>query len=290
MRGSTIGFRRGHAFCAEVTYGTLIQKRPGLDGLGTGGHGLKLQMLGTGSAFAKAFYNNNALLQIGGRTLMLDCGITAPMALHELGRSFDDIDAVLITHIHADHVGGLEEFAFQMKFVFRRKPVLYIAETLVHQLWEHTLKGGLQQEEGDTLDDYFDVRPLAEGQPTELLPGLRVELLRTRHIPNKPSYSLLLNHTFFYSADMVFDGELLSRLVSERGVSLIFHDCQLHPPGVVHADLAKLLTLPEHLQQKIFLMHYDDNQPDFIGRTGKMKFIEQHKMYSIVDGQLLQPD
>jgi ribonuclease BN (tRNA processing enzyme) len=251
---------------------------------------LKLQMLGTGSAFAKAFYNNNALLHTGSRTVMVDCGITAPRALHELGRSFDDIDAVLITHIHADHVGGLEEFAFQMKFVFRRKPILYIAETLIHPLWEHTLKGGLQQEDGQTLDDYFDVRPLVEGQPTGLLPGLKVELLRTRHIPNKTSYSLLLNDTFFYSADMVFDEELLSRLVSERGVSLIFHDCQLHPPGVVHADLTSLLTLPEHIQQMIRLMHYDDNQPEFVGRTGKMKFIEQHKLYAIEDDRLVQPD
>ncbi|TJY43592.1 ribonuclease Z [Cohnella pontilimi] len=244
-------------------------------------------MLGTGSAFAKTFYNNNALLEINGRTLLLDCGITAPRALYELGKTFDEMDAVLITHIHADHVGGLEEFAFQMKFVYRRKPILYIADTLIERLWEHTLKGGLQQDENRTLDDYFEVHPLKENQPAELLPGLSVELLRTPHIPNKASYSLLLNETFFYSADMVFDGELLERLVSERGVSLIFHDCQLHPPGVVHADLPNLLTLPERIQEIVYLMHYDDNQPEFAGRTGRMKFVEQHKVYRIENGKLV---
>jgi glyoxylase-like metal-dependent hydrolase (beta-lactamase superfamily II) len=255
-----------------------------------GGYGLKLQMLGTGSAFAKAFYNNNALLEAGGRTLLLDCGITAPRALYELGISFDEIDAILVSHIHADHVGGLEELAFQMKFIYRRKPILYAADTLIETLWENSLKGGLEQDGCRTLEDYFEVRPLTIGTPAELLPGLKAELLQTPHIPNKASYSILFNENFFYSADMVFDSELLNRLVNERGVRTIFHDCQLHPPGVVHADLAKLLTLPEELQRIVYLMHYGDDQPDFIGRTGHMSFIEQHKVYCLEDGRLVQPD
>ncbi|MBW5444737.1 MBL fold metallo-hydrolase [Cohnella sp. CFH 77786] len=241
-------------------------------------------MLGTGSAFAKAFYNNNALLESGGRTLLVDCGITAPRALHELGKGFDEIDAVLVSHIHADHVGGLEEFAFQMKFIYRRKPVLYAADALIGPLWEHSLRGGLEQDGGHSLHDYFEVRPLTPGTPAELLPGLKAELLLTPHIPNKPSYSILFNDHFFYTADMTFDRELLERLVKERGVKSIFHDCQLHPPGVVHADLARLLTLPEELQRIVYLMHYGDDQPEFVGRTGRMRFVEQHRTYTIENG------
>jgi len=242
---------------------------------------LKLQMLGTGSAFAKAFYNNNALLTVEGQTLMIDCGITAPQAVFELGYTFGDIDAVLITHIHADHIGGLEEFAFQMKFIYGRKPVLYLADKLVEALWENSLKGGLYQEENPTLDSYFDVHPLPEGIPHEIFPGLRIQLLPTKHIPSKPNYSLLINESIFYSGDTVFDPDLLQSLVSERNVRLIFHDCQLHPPGVVHACLPQLLTLPQDIQSLVYLMHYGDDQPTYIGKTGAMKFIEQHKVYEI---------
>lgn len=248
---------------------------------------MKLRMLGTGNAFAKAYYNNNALLETGGRTLMLDCGTTAPRALYELGIGFDAIDAILVSHIHADHIGGLEEFAFQCKFVYRCKPVLYISSQLIHPLWEHSLRGGLEQEGFHTLDDFFEVRPLETGVPAQLLPGLTAELVHTSHIPGKTSFSILLNDYFFYTADMVFDRELLERLVSERGVSVIFHDCQLHPPGVVHADLPKLLTLPDELQQMIYLMHYGDDQPEFIGQTGRMKFVEQHKVYDIQPGSVV---
>src|SRR5690606_34429941 len=159
------------------------------------------------------FYNNNALLYANGFTLMIDCGITAPASLYRLGKPIQDIDAVLITHIHADHIGGLEEYAFRMKFEFGRKPVLYVASDLLEPLWENALKGGLSQGSWQTIDEFFQVRVLEAHKPAELHPGLRVELIPTEHIPHKSSYSLLFNDRFFYSSDMRFDGELITRMV-----------------------------------------------------------------------------
>lgn len=217
--------------------------------------GLKLQMLGTGSAFAKRNYNNNALIYGDGFTLMIDCGITAPLSLHQLGKTWVDIDAVLITHMHADHVGGLEEFAFQMKYVFGRRPVLYIADTLAGPIWEHTLKGGLAQDGMDRLEDLFEVHLLEEGVTARLHDSIQVRLIHTPHIPGKNSYSLVLNDDIFYSADMTFQPELLKSLV-DKGCRRIFHECQLTGPGQVHTTLDELLSLPETVREKIMLMHY----------------------------------
>ncbi|RAP76907.1 ribonuclease Z [Paenibacillus montanisoli] len=236
-------------------------------------------MLGTGSAFAKTYFNNNALFYTDRHTLLLDCGITALLSLHQLGKSVNEIDALLISHIHADHIGGLEELAFQMKFIFKRKLTLYIHESLVRSLWESSLKGGLLQDECASLEDYFDVRPLQTGVKTELLPGFAVEAIRTEHIPNKLSYSFLINDTFFYSADMRFNPELLDRLV-KNGVQTIFHDCQLKPPGAVHTTLDELLSLPQSVQEHVWLMHYDDSKAAYEGKTGVMRFVEQHKRYT----------
>ncbi|MBJ6363241.1 ribonuclease Z [Paenibacillus sp. MAHUQ-46] len=236
-------------------------------------------MLGTGSAFAKTFYNNNALVYANGYTLLVDCGITAPAALHSLGKSPDEIHALLVTHIHADHVGGLEEIAFRMKFQYQRKPLLYVPEVLAVPLWENALKGGLSQDEGHTLEDYFDVRLMEEGHEYELAPGLCVEIIETPHIPNKASFSLYLNRHLFYSADMRFNPELLHSLVDQRGCDTILHDCQFINPGAVHACLDDLVTLPEFIQQRLWLMHYADNQPEYIGKTGQMRFIEQQRLY-----------
>lgn len=159
---------------------------------------LTIQMLGTGSAFAKHYYNNNALLDSGEGKLLIDCGTTASLALHQMGVPLPDIGAILITHIHADHVGGLEEFGFQMNILHRRKPLLYIAEPLIHPLWEHTLKGGMSQQGMiDKLEDVFEVNVITPGVPTTLVSGIQVELIPTRHIPGKNSYSIFINDHLF---------------------------------------------------------------------------------------------
>lgn len=235
-----------------------------------------ITMLGTGSAFAKRFNNNNALIQSGESSLLVDCGITLPKALHDHGVSFSELDAILISHIHGDHVGGLEELAFQMMFKYGRKPVLYIADTLVAPLWEHTLKGGLVQGELNELDHFFEVKPLVTGRAYEILPGIRVELIGTDHIPGKNSYSFLFNDSFFYSADMKFDGDLIKSLAA-RGAKEFYHDCQLEAPGAVHACLDELLTLPMELQERMWLMHYGDAIEDYRGKTGAMRIVEQGK-------------
>lgn len=242
---------------------------------------MNLQMIGTGNAFAKKYFNNNALIEQDGFKLLIDCGITAPLALYELGIGMEEIDAVLITHTHGDHVGGLEEYGFQMKFKHGRKPVLYLAEALVDPLWTHTLSGGMTQDGLERLEDAFDVRTLRVGDVQELAPNLCVELIRTQHIRGKKSYSLVLNRDVFYSADMTFDPELLKTLVRDRGIRHIFHEVQLEGPGEVHTTLSELLSLPEEIQAITKLMHYADNKDRFEGRTGKMEFLEQGLVYSI---------
>ncbi|MDO3409334.1 MBL fold metallo-hydrolase [Saccharibacillus sp. CPCC 101409] len=242
---------------------------------------MNLQMIGTGNAFAKTYFNNNALIEQDGFRLLIDCGITAPLALHKLGIDFGELDAVLVTHTHGDHVGGLEEYGFQMKFKHGRRPVLYLAESLVEPLWNHTLSGGMTQEGLERLEDAFDVRPLRVGEVQEIAPNLCVEPVRTQHIAGKKSYSLILNRDIFYSADMTFDRELLLNLVRDRGVRRIFHEVQLEGPGIVHTTLDELLSLPEEIQAITRLMHYADNRDEFEGRTGKMTFLEQGEIYRI---------
>ncbi|UUZ87338.1 hypothetical protein LJK88_20995 [Paenibacillus sp. P26] len=109
-----------------------------------------------------------------------------------------------------------------------------------------------------------------------------MEPLPTEHVPGKPCFSLLFNEgKLLYSSDSQFSAERLIRLYEERNVRQIWHDCQLQGKGVVHAALDDLLTLPEHIQKITRLMHYGDNMPEFIGRTGHMSFVNQHEIYRL---------
>jgi len=243
--------------------------------------GISIQMLGTGYAFSKKYYNTNALIQYGDYRLMIDCGYTATRSLHDLNIKLSQINAVFITHLHADHIGGLEEFAFQMMYVHHTKPVLIIPSVLKDPLWNYSLRGGLENitDNMTCLEDYFHIIEIADGVRTEIAPGFNLETIPTLHIPHKPSYSIYLNDCVYYSADSCFNRALLEQLYKQRGCKTILHDCQLFQPESVHATMGDLLTLPAEMQKITYLMHYGDNKDDFHGKSGQMTFLNQHEIY-----------
>lgn len=242
---------------------------------------IELRMIGTGSAFAKTYFNNSALATCNGYTLMIDCGITVPLGLHKMNVPLNDIDGLFITHLHADHVGGLEELLLRLKFQYNKRPALYIAESLIGPLWEHSLKAGMEWgvEGKQTLEDFVRIVPLSPGAAHEIHPGYRLEIVPTKHFPGMKSFAVILNDAVFYSGDTVFDPDLLNA-VHARGCPYLLHDCQLEGEGVVHATLAELMTLPEPIQRKTWLMHYGDAMESYIGKTGAMRFLKQHERYT----------
>jgi phosphoribosyl 1,2-cyclic phosphodiesterase len=70
--------------------------------------GLRFAYLGSGSK------GNAALVEAGSTTVMLDCGFAVAETesrLARLGRDPADIAAILVTHEHSDHIGGVARFA-----------------------------------------------------------------------------------------------------------------------------------------------------------------------------------
>lgn len=246
---------------------------------------LQIQMLGTGSAFAKTFYNTSALIRSDEKNILIDCGATTPKSLHDLDVQLSQIDGIIISHIHADHVGGLEEIAFRLLYQYdKKKTKLFLTKSLAGILWENTLKGGLYNPADgfNCLEDYFDVILIEENEPFNILPGLIIEFISTLHIPHKLNYSLFINSRTFYSADTQFNEEfLIHEVIHKRNCHTILHDCQLSGQGLIHATLEELLTLPEHVQNRIFLMHYGDEMMNYVGKTGSMTFIHQHEIIEI---------
>ena len=69
---------------------------------------MRFASLGSGSE------GNALIVQVGASVLMMDCGFGLAATEARLARAGlmpDDIDAILVTHEHSDHIGGVARFA-----------------------------------------------------------------------------------------------------------------------------------------------------------------------------------
>lgn len=267
---------------------------------------LSLTFLGVGGAFAKRHFNANALLEHWNASpqeqsepddvLLIDFGVTGPLALYQLSRTkgfeylsaggqvdYRKINHLLVTHQHADHIGGIEELALVRTFVLSRdatpppRPFIVSPSSILVDLWDTSLKGGLGPLPGRyaTLADYFRIVSLKPSQagvePYRFADRYRIEFFPTDHIRIErkydwPSYGLEIfddesGRSVFFSGDTRFDSEAYGDRMARA--DLCFHDAQLGSElESVHALISELRTLADAVKSKTHLYHFSDDWDD----------------------------
>lgn len=253
---------------------------------------MKLLFLGSGSglvADSKNFQSNMLLLTDTGKKLLIDCGTDIRFSLACAHYLPNDIDAVYISHLHADHIGGLEWFAFQRKFAVQSSvPQLIIHERLVQQLWDNSLSGGLKtlSEKEATLSDFFRVSTVSDGQVFQW-EGLSLSLIKTIHVYSykklMPSHGLYIQHNskyFFITTDTQFIPDNFERYYQEA--TLIFHDCETRAVSSnVHAHFNQLSTLNPEIKTKIWLYHYNDGMLPDAQSQGFLGFVQRGQIIEL---------
>jgi ribonuclease BN (tRNA processing enzyme) len=82
----------------------------------------ELVFVGTGEALDPAL-PNTSLLYRGPQTLLLDCGYAVPHAFWRISQDVNLLDAVWISHGHADHCFGLPALLLWMRLGGRTRPL-----------------------------------------------------------------------------------------------------------------------------------------------------------------------
>src|SRR5262249_48993055 len=106
-------------------------------------------VLGVGDTFSELHHTTSVLLVCDGFHLAIDCPDTYRAVLRDAaGRSgrplsLSDIDHVLITHVHGDHMNGLEGVAFYKHFVDGRRVRLVTSPEVRAQIWDERLKASM---------------------------------------------------------------------------------------------------------------------------------------------------
>lgn len=75
---------------------------------------MRVQFIGVGEAFDETLFNNSQLLEWSGCRLLIDCGYAVPLSLWKLRPDPDLVDAVYISHRHADHYFGLPSYIVRL--------------------------------------------------------------------------------------------------------------------------------------------------------------------------------
>ncbi len=198
------------------------------------------EMVMTPIGTSPAWYNpgiagSGYLLEVGGYRLLLDCGAGVAMSYlgaHAAGEA-PPIDAIVISHVHLDHVADLVPLVFGMNFgpLVGWSPQLHLPPGARERLQRMV---SMWDGADDFFEQAFDVCQYQPGQAFTCGP-VRVTACRMPHFVD--SYALRCEAgeaTFGYTADLG-PNEIVADFM--HGVDLLLCEATL---GAVHGEHARM--------------------------------------------------
>lgn len=88
---------------------------------------MKIEFIGVGEALDPVL-GNTSLFVDAETKLLIDCGFGVPRNFLELGHSIEEVDAIYISHFHADHTFGLPFFLARAFEENRQKPLTLLGQ------------------------------------------------------------------------------------------------------------------------------------------------------------------
>lgn len=221
--------------------------------------------LGVGDAFSAKYYSSALVLEAEGSRILIDCPHPIRKIMREAGESIgipldlDSIDAIALTHLHADHSSGLEGFSYFVHYMLQHSPKPLIAHPdVLEYLWSgHLLATMGYPKRPDSqerkLEHFFAITPLREGESIQVGP-FAIECHPTRHVIPTTAFRIrAAGRCLGYSADTAYMPELIEWLSQ---ADLIIHETNYGGP---HTPYESLAALPADLRHRMRLIHYPDD-------------------------------
>jgi ribonuclease BN (tRNA processing enzyme) len=228
--------------------------------------GLRLLPLGIGDAFSAVSYSTCLALEADGCWLLIDCPHPIRKMMREASATAAveldaaAVHAVVLTHLHADHISGVEGLAFYNRFVLDRKLRLVADPSVSECLWSGHLAASMQrakQEPGQPdlehrFEDFFDLQDVSIEHAISMGPFTISVHPGTHSLPATAVFVEAAGRKFGYSADTAYDPRLVEWL---SRADLIVHEAG---GGFPHTPYQKLAELPIALRKKMLVAHCPD--------------------------------
>ena len=151
-----------------------------------------VQFLGSGDAFGSGGRLQACIsVRAEGAHVLLDCGATSLVAMKRLGVDPGTVDAVIVSHLHGDHFGGIPFLVLDAQFGRRERPLLVAGppglRERVLEAMEVLFPGSSQTERR------FELRLIELPERTETAVGaVAVTGYVVPHASGAPAYALRL--------------------------------------------------------------------------------------------------
>ena len=223
---------------------------------------MKIHVLGCGDAFGNGGRNQSSYLVDGGNGLfLLDCGPTALLAMKRAGFDPRALDAIILSHLHGDHFGGIPFFIIEYLYQQSRDHLLIVAgppgtEDRVRQLYGAMYGGGRIPAALSPLN-FTVLIP----EQLQSVAGVEVYPFRVPHQTDDVSLGLKVSYRgrqILYSGDSAWTDVFIEHA---RGVDLFLCECSYYDelPGrhINYRALAANLTRLDC--KKLVLTHLGDD-------------------------------
>jgi ribonuclease BN (tRNA processing enzyme) len=228
---------------------------------------MRLTVIGSGDAFGSGGRHNTCFhLVAGERTVLVDCGASAPVALRAMNIDPNTIDAVILSHLHGDHFGGVPFLMLDGQFLSRReRPITFAGPPGTRDRISAAMEVFYPNSTKTKYRFPWSVQEIAVGAPADVL-GLKVTSTEVIHSSGAPSTALRIGDgtkTFAYSGDTQWTDALLT---VASGADLFIVECYDYDRELTgHMNWALLKQrLPDFKARRVMLTHMN---PSMLSRV-----------------------
>ena len=239
---------------------------------------MKLYTLGTSHGAAEPDRMCSAhLIECSGRYYLFDCGGSVESALVNMDIPVTSLEAIFISHLHEDHVGGITGVLKRFYAYNPDKnycPAYLPGEYFALRNWISVLcPFRFNSDENRLMLEYYDCAPIFSYEDNFVYDdgNIRVSAIRTDHLAwyQTPTYAFLIEgegKKMLYTSDLAVDFHDYPEIALTEELDLVL--CEM-----VHFDLAaNFETISKTNTKHLIFTHYRENKLEDIGDDYEFPF------------------
>jgi ribonuclease BN (tRNA processing enzyme) len=243
---------------------------------------MRFTFIGCGDAFGSGGRLQTCLHVAGARAnFLIDCGASSLIGLKAHRISLNAIQAIFVTHFHADHFGGIPFFMLDAQLVSKRSEPLSIVGPPGLSTWFERVMETACPGSSKTVPKFSVALVEISANEQRTVAGVNVQSFQAKHgDPGGPSFSYRFEteeKIIAYTGDTEWTDALIS---AAKDADLFVAEAYFFEKKVkMHLDLESLeARLPLMNAKRVVLTHMSDDM------LGRLKYLPYETAY---DGMII---